>query len=488
MKKIVLFILLVLLAVEVRGDFQTEFGNEIQNSEDIKEQKTIIQKYLKMASSTNDHRIIQGYWRNIDKNECNTYYRTMYESNTSDAEANYLWARVQDEKTISSDMGREIIKNHPDYYWSYRILASDLLNLTRSEDAEVMNLDYVKKDIELFEQGLKKFPNDGFYKLVKFNILQAKGKTAEALEVIKSINDPEMVDAFWWDLNKIIIAEKDVEIFEKLYPQVIKFNIDNERIESADSIKFYNSEFLNYIINTEDKSALTKYLKENPNAEENVGTRFALMQIYFTFNNYEKALDVLEKMVDSEQINYLMMKKEEEFKTVHDNKRWKNIEKRARKKWNKNKEKRKIEALKARLDRDASDWELEDINGYKVKLSELKGKIVILDFWATWCGPCKMVMPNLDTWMKNDMPKDVEVYSINIFEEDPETAKKYFQENNYQMRLLLGNDDVASAYGINSIPYICMIDKTGKIAYEQLGFTYELEETLSFWVESLLKE
>jgi len=99
-----------------------------------------------------------------------------------------------------------------------------------------------------------------------------------------------------------------------------------------------------------------------------------------------------------------------------------------------------------------------------------------------------MVIPNLDAWMKEEMPKNVEVFSVNVFEQNPESAKEYFQEKKFRLKLLIGNDEIASAYGVNSIPYICVIDKTGKIAYDQLGFTYDLEDNLSIWVEALTKE
>ncbi len=130
-------------------------------------------------------------------------------------------------------------------------------------------------------------------------------------------------------------------------------------------------------------------------------------------------------------------------------------------------------------------WELPDANGNMVKLADQKGSIVILDFWATWCSPCQRAMPVLDNWMKKKMPAGVKVYSINVWEREPEQAKALFATKAFAMTLLMGTNDLAQSYDFDGIPFICVIDAEGKIRFEEKGFTDDLDEKLDTWVNAL---
>ncbi|MBM3329620.1 MAG: TlpA family protein disulfide reductase [Calditrichaeota bacterium] len=150
-------------------------------------------------------------------------------------------------------------------------------------------------------------------------------------------------------------------------------------------------------------------------------------------------------------------------------------------------EKRRDAMRAGRLDRLAPDWTLDDANGNRVALSDLRGQIVILDFWATWCGPCKMAMPHLDKFVKERKPEGVRVFSINIWDNGGRSAKKFMTDRNYAMELLYAPDDLAKVYGFEGIPYICAIDREGIIRYEERGFTENLPDALDFWAEDLSK-
>jgi len=144
-----------------------------------------------------------------------------------------------------------------------------------------------------------------------------------------------------------------------------------------------------------------------------------------------------------------------------------------------------VKLKKEMINKPAIDFTLKSLDGKTVKLSDLKGKIVILDFWATWCGPCKQAMPILNEWMNTKKGKDVKVFSINVWERDPSLVAPFMADNNYSMTLLYGYNDLSKEYGFSGIPYLCVIDKEGNICYEETGFTPELSENLSFWTEDL---
>jgi thiol-disulfide isomerase/thioredoxin len=119
----------------------------------------------------------------------------------------------------------------------------------------------------------------------------------------------------------------------------------------------------------------------------------------------------------------------------------------------------------------APDWALSDATGKEHKLADYKGKVVVLDFWATWCGPCKAAMPGVQAIHDKYKSKGVAVFGVNCWESAD--AAKYMKENKYTYGLLLKGDDVATKYGVSGIPTIYVIGADGKVVYQSTGFAGE---------------
>jgi thiol-disulfide isomerase/thioredoxin len=123
----------------------------------------------------------------------------------------------------------------------------------------------------------------------------------------------------------------------------------------------------------------------------------------------------------------------------------------------------------------AHDFELADLQGGRHKLSEHQGQVVLLDFWATWCGPCRMTMPLVDKLEREYKSRGLVVYSINL-RETREAAAEYMRKKGYGMTTLLDLDGaVGDAYQVNGIPALFVIGKDGKIASQMVGVQPELE-------------
>ncbi len=118
----------------------------------------------------------------------------------------------------------------------------------------------------------------------------------------------------------------------------------------------------------------------------------------------------------------------------------------------------------------APDFTLKDASGASVKLSDYKGKVVLLDFWATWCGPCKIEIPWFMEFEQQYKDRGFAVVGVSMDEDGWAAVKPYIESRKINYRILLGNDQVGDMYGgVESLPTTFMIDRTGKIAAVHVG-------------------
>ncbi len=118
----------------------------------------------------------------------------------------------------------------------------------------------------------------------------------------------------------------------------------------------------------------------------------------------------------------------------------------------------------------APEFALKDAMGRTVKLSDYRGKIVLLNFWATWCGPCKIEIPWFIEFEQTYKDKGFAVLGISMDEEGWEIVRPYVERAKINYRMVIGNDSVATLYGgVDSLPTSFVIDKQGRIAAIHVG-------------------
>jgi thiol-disulfide isomerase/thioredoxin len=119
------------------------------------------------------------------------------------------------------------------------------------------------------------------------------------------------------------------------------------------------------------------------------------------------------------------------------------------------------------------DFSLQDLNGKTVKLSDYKGKVVLIEFWATWCPPCREAVPGLMKLHKAYKEKGLVVLAVSLDQGGWDEVKSFIAQQGITYKVLKGTDDVSMQYRVRSIPMSLLLNKEGKIAKRYLGGGYD---------------
>lgn len=118
----------------------------------------------------------------------------------------------------------------------------------------------------------------------------------------------------------------------------------------------------------------------------------------------------------------------------------------------------------------APDFTLKDLENKNFSLSSLEGKVVLLDFWATWCYPCRVEIPHFIKLYENYRSKGFEVVGIALDKDGAKVVKPFAEKEKINYTVVIGDADVATAYGgIRAIPTTFVIDKNGGIYSKYVG-------------------
>jgi thiol-disulfide isomerase/thioredoxin len=137
---------------------------------------------------------------------------------------------------------------------------------------------------------------------------------------------------------------------------------------------------------------------------------------------------------------------------------------------------------------DAPKFELERISGGKLNSDELKGKVVVVDFWATWCQPCIQEIPNYNKMAEEYADKDVQILGVTLESGSLEDAKPKVEALNMKYPVVMGNDAVVDGFGgLIGFPTTFLVGKDGKIYKKYLGMTSKKKETIEKDIQTLLE-
>jgi len=118
----------------------------------------------------------------------------------------------------------------------------------------------------------------------------------------------------------------------------------------------------------------------------------------------------------------------------------------------------------------APDFALKDADGKTVRLSDYKGKVVLLDFWATYCGPCKIEIPWFMDFERKHKDQGFAVLGVDMDDEGWDAVKPFVNDVGINYRIVVGNDSTADKFGgIEALPTTFLIDRDGRIAAVHVG-------------------
>ena len=136
--------------------------------------------------------------------------------------------------------------------------------------------------------------------------------------------------------------------------------------------------------------------------------------------------------------------------------------------------------------RQAPSFSVKTLDGKPLRLADLRKRPVIVDFWATWCGPCRASMPHLSTMQTRYEKQGLTVIGLSVDENGPQGVRRFASKLGVKFPLAMANDDVLDAYGpIRSIPTTFFINRNGDIVRRVVG--YIDGETMEGYVREILE-
>jgi thiol-disulfide isomerase/thioredoxin len=241
--------------------------------------------------------------------------------------------------------------------------------------------------------------------------------------------------------NILLALEKHEEALET-FEKIIERRGDSPDI-MADKIR------LLFMLERYDEALATALDVDQKSEGQSPFVSFFIFRTYLAQNNKEMAYEWLEKSVDRDFEAYEFLL-QDEFKALHNEKRFKDL----------------ISKMKEKtgIGKPAKGFSGPLLSGEAYSLFQSRGKVVLIDFWATWCPPCVAALPKLKELYEELHPKGFEILGVSL-DSDRQTIDKFLSKRDIPWKILYsgeGMDDAAAKlYRINSVPKYFLVDKKG---------------------------
>ncbi len=463
----------------------TEKFNSIQDEDQLIE---LCKDYMTKATDIDLIRNIQSQWESVDEEGVRQFSKELFESNSTSAKFAYLYGRVVETPVEQVEMGRKAIALSMMWPYGYRLVTATYMTYlfdAGPDDEFVNELKAMLPEDEKHFKTLVTLEKEEDYPLQFLFSYQKYAKDTDG--ALATLNQAKEKQARWVSPIAFATVYAMQDKLDLALTTLTEF-IDAQGVAGDERQMYIDYYYRNGLVSAGKHADAIKYLETKADYTTNADAVYDVACLHSLQGNTEEAYTTLAKAITAGYDKIENAKQDGDLIKLHEDARWEGILTGVQKNWDDGKPKRKVEALALKVSEAAPDWSLENKDGTIVKLAELKGTVVVLDFWATWCGPCRMAMPVLDDFVKTKAKDGVKVFSVNVWERTPGKAMplKFMTDNEYAMTLLYGDNDLTTAYGVQGIPFICVIDKEGNICFKESGYSEQLGENLVWWTESLL--
>ena len=452
----------------------------------------LCREFMTKSDNIDAIREAQNRWKEIDPEKVLAFCQELYNQNPNSAKDAYLLGRVTPEVGKQLELGRKAIQLDPKWPYGYRLLLAcyqdDLFNSKGNPARQEVLMKELPTDEHYFTEITGLFPDQTFawQFLMNYRIYK-KDFTA----VLQTLAKGDSMKAPW--ASKMIYAN----IYARMgrYSDALKTieagadeGIAKGQLSADEKAPFVSQLYQQMLTDAGANDEALSYLLSNEGDNPDSGKLYDIACFYSLTGDKEHAIEYLTLVGEKKWDNADHVKQDSDLIPLHGDPRWEKLLAVYQANWNSGKEARKQKMLTEKVDNIAPLWKLTNAAGDSVSLSDFRGKIVILDFWATWCGYCALAMPMVNEFTQKMAGDSVIVIAVDVWEKGRAKVQKFMKEKDYKMYLVYGNDELPKAYDFKGIPYICAIDRNGKIRYIESGYSPGLYEKLVWWTEDLSKQ
>lgn len=450
----------------------------------------IFRTYANEAGDQDLLRRVASDWKEIDQEGCASHFRALQTKHARSALHTALAGLTASEPTTRLDLARRAIELDPNDALGYRLLVStyaqDLCDQGYGPALQPLR-DRLAKDDPLLVRAADSAVDSSKLLPLLFRIRLYQGER----EAAGRLYEQAIAAGVKWDADgakaSLAAAEGKMDEVRAVVEAMADARIAAKRLPPEDKPAWVEGRLpsvLRQAYQFDRAAALQAAAAVPSEPKERAYHHYGLACLHALAGHADPAFAALEEAVSAGFDQATLMHDDTDFTGVKDDPRWTPLLERVRAAWSNGADARRAEALASRLDRPAPDWSLVDAAGDTIRLADFRGRIVVLDFWATWCGPCRMAMPKIDQFTEAHRD-EVKVFSIDVWENEPDKAKIFVRSRDYDMHLVFGSNELTQAYGVTGIPTLFVIDREGRIRFQEIGYSDDLLEKLNLWVEEL---
>lgn len=439
----------------------SEMERLLENAPDLKSRIEIAREFLKKAPhNVLIHRTYQDLMRIYDPEKLYQEYELLFKKNPDNPVYIYLFGRIQKKGEDAKFYFERAIERDKRFYWAY-------IGLSYYYTNEAKPPDYSKAE-ELLKKAISidNSQPEAFLNLHSIYTRQRRFELADTVSDILMKIDPDDDGIFFISVNRFMRTGEKNRIISAVENRI------KEKGERPNLLLFLADTYFDTGNIDKAIEIFEKFVSLYPKNLNTPTVLFNLSVLYSRKMDKNRTLQYLKRAFDEGYNLRSWIEDYPPFAFLKGDKGFKEL----------------ISQINDRIGigRKVQDFEGKDLQGNIVEMGKLKGKVVLVEFWATWCDPCRAEIPFLREAYKKFEGKGFEIISVSL-DEDKESLSSFISRESIQWKVIFSgkgrNDPIAKIFRIDSIPSNFLVDRKGIMRYADLR-----GENLLKRIEELCKE